>query len=81
MAVARAIVTAPHVLFADEPTGNLDTARRREIMELLTVLNRDRGITIVMVTHEPDMAAYAKRIVRFVDGRVESDERNDKEAA
>lgn len=81
VAVARAIVTAPHVLFADEPTGNLDTARRREIMELLTVLNRDRGITIVMVTHEPDMAAYAKRIVRFVDGRVESDERNDKEAA
>lgn len=81
MAVARAIVTAPHVLFADEPTGNLDTARSREIMELLTVLNRERGITIVMVTHEPDMAAYAKRIVRFVDGRVESDEHNDKEAA
>jgi putative ABC transport system ATP-binding protein len=81
VAVARAIVTAPHVLFADEPTGNLDTARSREIMELLTVLNRERGITIVMVTHEPDMAAYAKRIVRFVDGRVESDEHNDKEAA
>lgn len=81
VAVARAIVTAPHVLFADEPTGNLDTARSREIMELLTGLNRDRGITIVMVTHEPDMAAYAQRIVRFVDGRVESDERNDKEAA
>jgi putative ABC transport system ATP-binding protein len=81
VAVARAIVTAPHVLFADEPTGNLDTARSREIMELLTVLNRDRGITIVMVTHEPDMATYAKRIVRFVDGRVDSDERNDKEAA
>lgn len=81
VAVARAIVTAPHVLFADEPTGNLDTARSREIMELLTALNRDRGITIVMVTHEPDMAAYAKRVVRFVDGRVASDERNDKEAA
>jgi putative ABC transport system ATP-binding protein len=81
VAVARAIVTAPHVLFADEPTGNLDTARSREIMDLLTRLNRDRVITIVMVTHEPDMAAYAKRIVRFVDGRVESDERNDKEAA
>ncbi|MGE5304896.1 MAG: ABC transporter ATP-binding protein [Alphaproteobacteria bacterium] len=81
VAVARAIVTSPHVLFADEPTGNLDTARSREIMELLTALNRDRGITIVMVTHEPDMAAYAKRIVRFVDGRVDSDERNDKEAA
>jgi putative ABC transport system ATP-binding protein len=81
VAVARAIVTAPHVLFADEPTGNLDTARSREIMELLTVLNRDRGITIVMVTHEPAMATFAKRIVRFVDGRVDSDERNDKEAA
>ena len=81
VAVARAIVTAPHVLFADEPTGNLDTARSREIMDLLTGLNRDRGITIVMVTHEPDMAAYARRIVRFVDGRVETDERNDKEAA
>ncbi|MGE5219379.1 MAG: ABC transporter ATP-binding protein [Chloroflexota bacterium] len=81
VAVARAIVTAPHVLFADEPTGNLDTARSREIMELLTGLNRDRGITIVMVTHEPDMAAYARRVVRFVDGRVETDEHNDKEAA
>jgi putative ABC transport system ATP-binding protein len=81
VAVARAIVTAPRVLFADEPTGNLDTARSREIMVLLTALNRDRGITIVMVTHEPDMAAYARRIVRFVDGLVDSDERNDKEAA
>ena len=69
------------MLFADEPTGNLDTARSREIMDLLRLLNRDRGITIVMVTHEPDMAAYATRIVRFVDGRVESDERNDKRAA
>jgi putative ABC transport system ATP-binding protein len=81
VAVARSIVTSPHVLFADEPTGNLDTARSREIMDLLRLLNRDRGITIVMVTHEPDMAAYATRIVRFVDGRVESDERNDKRAA
>jgi putative ABC transport system ATP-binding protein len=81
VAVARAIVTAPHVLFADEPTGNLDTARSREIMELLTGLNRERGITIVMVTHERDMAAYAKRVVHFVDGRVDLDERNDKEAA
>jgi len=81
VAVARSIVTSPHVLFADEPTGNLDTARSREIMDLLRLLNRDRGITIVMVTHEPDMAAYATRIVRFVDGRVESDEHNDKRAA
>jgi putative ABC transport system ATP-binding protein len=76
VAIARAIVTEPAVLFADEPTGNLDTARSREIMDLLTRLNRDQGITIVMVTHEPDMAAYAKRIVRFLDGLVELDEQN-----
>ncbi|MFC5526557.1 ABC transporter ATP-binding protein [Rhodanobacter ginsengisoli] len=72
-AIARAIVTHPAVLLADEPTGNLDTQRSREIMDLIVALNRDRGITVLMVTHEPDMAAYARRIVRFVDGRVESD--------
>jgi putative ABC transport system ATP-binding protein len=76
VAIARAIVTDPAVLFADEPTGNLDTARSREIMTLLTGLNRNQRITIVMVTHEPDMAAYAKRIVRFLDGLVESDQKN-----
>jgi len=76
VAIARAIVTEPAVLLADEPTGNLDSTRSREIMELLTSFNRDQGITIVMVTHESDMAAYAKRIVRFLDGMVESDERN-----
>jgi putative ABC transport system ATP-binding protein len=76
VAIARAIVTEPAVLFADEPTGNLDTARSRELMDLLTGLNRDRGITIVMVTHERDMAAYAKRTVRFLDGLVEKDEQN-----
>jgi len=76
VAIARAIVTEPAVLFADEPTGNLDTARSREIMDLLSALNRNNGITIVMVTHEPDMAAYAKRTVRFLDGLVESDEQN-----
>jgi putative ABC transport system ATP-binding protein len=75
-AIARAIVTDPAVLFADEPTGNLDTARSHEIMDLLTGLNRDQGITIVMVTHEMDMAAYARRTVRFVDGLVESDEQS-----
>ena len=69
-------MTEPAVLFADEPTGNLDTARSREIMDLLTGLNRDQGITIIMITHEPDMAAYAKRIVHFLDGLVASDERN-----
>lgn len=73
VAIARAIVTRPSVLFADEPTGNLDTARSHEIMDLLTSLNHHQGITIVMVTHETDMAAYAKRIVHFVDGRIESD--------
>jgi putative ABC transport system ATP-binding protein len=72
VAIARAIVTDPLLLLADEPTGNLDTARSREIMELLTELNRERGITIVMVTHEPDMAEYADRVVRFVDGVVET---------
>jgi len=76
VAIARSIVTDPAVLFADEPTGNLDTARSHEIMDLLTGLNRDQRITIVMVTHEPDMAAYAKRTVRFLDGLVESDEQN-----
>jgi putative ABC transport system ATP-binding protein len=76
VAIARAIVTDPAVLLADEPTGNLDTARSREVMELLTSLNRDRGITIIMITHEPDMAAYAQRIVHFLDGLIESDRLN-----
>ena len=76
VAIARAIVTEPAVLLADEPTGNLDTHRSQEIMELLWHLNTDQGITVLMVTHEPDMAAYAKRMVRFVDGVVASDERN-----
>jgi len=71
-AIARAIVTKPQVLLADEPTGNLDTARSVEIMELLTAFNRNQGTTVVMVTHETAMAAYADRIVHFVDGLVES---------
>ena len=66
------------MLLADEPTGNLDTQRSREIMDLIVALNRDRGITVLMVTHEPDMAEYARRVVRFVDGRVESDVRSGK---
>jgi putative ABC transport system ATP-binding protein len=73
VAIARAIVTRPMVLLADEPTGNLDTRTSREIMELLAGLNANLGITVLMVTHEPEMAAYATRIIRFVDGRVESD--------
>jgi len=70
VAIARAIVTNPQILLADEPTGNLDSVRSREIMELLVDLNQGRGITIIMVTHESDMAAYARRQINFVDGRI-----------
>jgi putative ABC transport system ATP-binding protein len=76
VAIARALVTEPAVILADEPTGNLDSVRGREVMDLLTRLNRERGITIVMVTHEPDMASYARRVVHFLDGRVDSDAAN-----
>lgn len=76
VAIARAIVTQPAVLLADEPTGNLDTQRSHEIMELLWKLNHEQGITVLMVTHEPDMAAYARRMVHFVDGMVDSDTPN-----
>jgi putative ABC transport system ATP-binding protein len=76
VAVARAIITEPALLMADEPTGNLDTACSREIMELLVELNNKLGVTIVMVTHESDIAAYAKRIVHFLDGLIDSDKRN-----
>ena len=75
VAIARAIVTEPMVLLADEPTGNLDSVRSREIMELLADFNNRQGITIVMVTHELDMAAYAQRQVHFLDGKVERDHR------
>jgi len=73
VAIARAIVTQPAILLADEPTGNLDTRTSREIMALLATLNRDHGITVLMVTHEADVAQYAMRVIRFVDGQVESD--------
>ena len=73
VAIARAIVTRPAVLLADEPTGNLDTQTSEEIMALITRLNVEQGITVLMVTHEPDVAAHARRIVRFVDGRIDSD--------
>ena len=76
VAIARAIVTRPTLLLADEPTGNLDTARSHEIMELLAALNREQGITVMMVTHEPDMAQYAHRVVHFKDGLVEREEHN-----
>ncbi|MCX7808201.1 MAG: ABC transporter ATP-binding protein [Deltaproteobacteria bacterium] len=73
VAIARALVTRPSIILADEPTGNLDTKRSQEIMRLLVELNRKEGMTIVMVTHEPDIAAYARRIVSFRDGRIQSD--------
>ena len=76
VAIARAIVTRPVVLLADEPTGNLDTHTSQEIMNLISGYNRDQGITVLMVTHEPDIAAHAKRVIRFVDGRVASDDGN-----
>lgn len=80
VAIARAIVTEPAVLLADEPTGNVDTKTSIEIMELLTSLNRNQGITILMVTHEHDMAEYADRLIHFVDGRVASDAHTDRVA-
>ena len=74
VAIARALVTSPAVIFADEPTGNLDTAKSHEIMSLLSSLNKEHGITIVLVTHDEDIAAYARRHIRFRDGRIESDD-------
>jgi putative ABC transport system ATP-binding protein len=76
VAIARAIVTEPRVLFADEPTGNLDSGTSFEIMRLLAALNEERGITIAMVTHESDIAAWTRRIVRFRDGLIEADAAN-----
>ncbi|MDY6860900.1 MAG: ABC transporter ATP-binding protein, partial [Pseudomonadota bacterium] len=73
VAIARALAGGPDVILADEPTGNLDTERSREIMDLLSGLNKTENITIVMVTHEEDMAEYARRLVSFVDGHIEQD--------
>ncbi|MGN1149936.1 MAG: ABC transporter ATP-binding protein [Sutterella sp.] len=75
VAIARAIVTKPKLLLADEPTGSLDSARSVEILELLTALNREDGITVVLVTHEPDMAKYARRHMIFRDGQLIQDDR------
>jgi len=76
VAIARAIVTNPLILLADEPTGNLDTQCSREIMDLIQSLNRERGVTVLMVTHEHDIALYASRVVHFVDGQVHTDVTN-----
>ena len=73
VAIARALVTNPSVLFADEPTGNLDSERSHEIMELLSTLNRERHITVVMVTHEPELAIFSSRVLIFRDGRIVAD--------
>lgn len=73
VAIARALATRPAILLADEPTGNLDTERSAEIMTLMAELNREQKLTILMVTHEPDMAEYGNRIIHFVDGRVHRD--------
>ncbi len=74
VAIARALAGDPTIILADEPTGNLDSQRSHEIMELLQALNRNEGITIVMVTHEADIAAYARRLIVFTDGRITRDE-------
>jgi putative ABC transport system ATP-binding protein len=77
VAIARALVNKAPLILADEPTGNLDTKTSIEIMELLVRLNKEAQITIVLVTHEPDIATYSRRIIRFLDGRVVSDERKE----
>lgn len=76
VAIARALVSEPSLLLADEPTGNLDSARSIDLMQLLVHLNEERGLTIAMVTHEPDMAEFAKRTLEFKDGRILEDRRN-----
>jgi putative ABC transport system ATP-binding protein len=74
VAIARALVNSPALVLADEPTGNLDSQASAELMQLLVGLNRQRGVTIVLVTHEPDIAAYARRLVQFRDGAIIADQ-------
>ncbi|MHB8993383.1 MAG: ABC transporter ATP-binding protein [Chloroflexota bacterium] len=75
VAIARALVTNPSIILADEPTGNLDTRSSEEIIESFLRLNRERGITVVFVTHEPDIAAHTRRVIHIRDGQISSDER------
>ncbi|MGB8519884.1 MAG: ABC transporter ATP-binding protein [Candidatus Tumulicola sp.] len=81
VAIARSLVNDPGLILADEPTGALDTKSSADVMQILTRLNRDQGITIMLVTHEPDIAAYARRVVTFRDGRIVSDTLNEERAA
>jgi putative ABC transport system ATP-binding protein len=81
VAIARALVNNPGLILADEPTGALDTGSSQEVMNLFTQLNEEAGITIMLVTHEPDVAAYARRIVTFRDGLITSDALNERRAA
>ena len=79
VAIARALINNPAVLLADEPTGNLDTRNSHDIMDTLQSLTRDHGVTIIVVTHEPDTATYTDRVVTMRDGKIVSDKRNDEE--
>ncbi len=74
VAIARALVTGPSIILADEPTGNLDTRSSEELMAIFQRLNKEQGITVIFVTHEPDIAAHTRRIIRIRDGRIHSDE-------
>ena len=76
VAIARSLINRPKLILADEPTGNLDSKTSDEIMDLLQQLNREQGITILFVTHDPEIAAYCNRVINFRDGRIERDERN-----
>jgi ABC-type lipoprotein export system ATPase subunit len=81
VAIARALASRPRIILADEPTGNLDSETSRQVMEFFSQLNREEGITLVLVTHEADIAAYAQRRIRFQDGRVVEDRTQAEEAA